>query len=112
MIANSDYADHRALWHALRLVSAMAEHAESDTIVNLVVVMSVLLAAGVVFATRFRFLVLLAVGFCVVAAVLDIAEIVHQISRSEHGLAALATTVAVVHLTAAAMGVGLQRQHA
>ena len=85
---------------------------ETNTIINLVVVVSVRLAGAVLLAPRFSWLVWAAVVFCLAAAAFDVAEIVHQLSRSEPGFATLAALIAVVHLGTAALGVEIERRHA
>ena len=98
--------------HAEASERVLGINTETDTVVNVVVIVSLLLAAGIVFATRYRALVLVAVGFCLGTGIFDVAEIAHQISRSEHGLALLAAAVALAHLAAAGVGVGVHRETA
>ena len=82
---------------------------ETNTIVTVVVIISVLFALGIVLLPGIRGVVWGATAFCVAAAVFDGAEVAHQISRSEPGLAALATSVTAVHLATASVGARLTR---
>jgi hypothetical protein len=85
---------------------------ESDAVVWLVVIASLVLAAGVLLLPTVSAFVWVAVVFSLAAAVFDIAEIAHQISRSDAGLAALAASIAIIHLAAAVLGVQIERQDA
>jgi len=84
---------------------------ESDTIVWLIVIVSVALAAGILLAPKVSALVWVAATFCLAAGVFDIAEIFHEVSRSDTGLAVLAAVIAAIHSAGAALSVQIQRQH-
>jgi hypothetical protein len=101
-----------AAGQAERSERVLGINTETDTVVNLVILASLALAMAVLLAPRSRTAVWVAVIFCLVAAVFDVAEIVHQLSRSEPGLATLAAAVAVAHLATAALGLRLGRAEA
>jgi hypothetical protein len=73
---------------------------ESPAAVVAAVIVSLLLAVGLWLRNR-RWLALLSVGFAVVFAVFDIAEILHQLDESRTGLAILATVIAGTHVAGA-----------
>ncbi len=85
---------------------------ESNTVVAVAIIVSALLGAGVLLAPRFAELLWATAVFGLAAGVFDIAEIFHQISRSDFGLAALATSIAVLHFGVAALSAGIQRRRA
>ena len=89
------------------------EHAEEEAVLGIdvespgavasAVAVSLALAVGLWLLNR-RWLALVAVGFGLMFAVFDIAEISHQLDESRTGLAVLAGVIAAVHLGAAAAG--------
>ena len=79
---------------------------ESTTLVVVAAVFSLAFAL-ITFRSNFRPLLLATAAFAAVFAILDIAELVHQINESRTGIAALAAVIALVHLAAAAVGVAV-----
>ena len=73
---------------------------ESNALVSVAVAVSLALAALTWLRNR-RSLLVAAVGFALVFAVFDIAEVAHQINESRAGLATLAAAIGVVHLATA-----------
>jgi hypothetical protein len=84
---------------------------ESTPLVILAVIVSLGMAAAVGLA-RAPWVFLLVAAAMIGFAVFDIAEVFHQIDRSEGGIAALAGLVAVLHLGAGLGSAQLRRQHA
>jgi len=81
---------------------------ESWTLVGVAVVLSLGLALAVWFRPL-RPVLLVTAAFALVFAVLDIAEISHQVSASKTGLVAIATAVALLHLSTAGFSVAAFR---
>jgi hypothetical protein len=77
---------------------------ESPLLVTAAVVVSLLLAV-LVLRRPDRRLLLVVAAFAAAFAVLDVAEITHQIHEDRAGLAALATVIAALHTAAAAVAV-------
>ena len=73
---------------------------ESAPLVVLAVIVSLALAVAT-WRSNSKLLLLITAAFAAVFAILDIAELVHQIDRSKAGLAALAAIIAVLHVGAA-----------
>lgn len=73
---------------------------ESTALVIVAAIASLTLAA-LTWRWNLRLLLVAAVAFAVVFAVVDIAELVHQIEESRVGIAALAAAIAVLHIVAA-----------
>ncbi|MEY2523848.1 MAG: hypothetical protein QOJ66_2413 [Ilumatobacteraceae bacterium] len=73
---------------------------ESTPLVVLAVIASLALAVAT-WRSNNKLLLLITAAFAAVFAILDIAELVHQINRSKAGLAVLAAIIAIVHAGAA-----------
>jgi len=83
---------------------------ETGPTVGLAVIASILLAAAVILWPRYRAIVWGAMVFSLAAGVFDIAEVKHQVSRSDTALAVLAAVLAVMHFTAVFVGFEVQRE--
>jgi hypothetical protein len=99
--------------------STTAEHSDSDAVllgvdleswwlVGAVVVVSLGLALAIWFRPIRPLLVLTGV-FTLVFALFDLAEVSHQVSASETGLVAIATVVALLHVSTAGFAVAAYR---
>lgn len=76
---------------------------EAPALVGGVVGLSLVLA-GLVLWRRSKVLLFLAVGFCLLALLADIGELIRQLDRSKVALAAVAAAVALSHVVGAAAG--------
>jgi hypothetical protein len=81
---------------------------ESWTLVGVAVVLSLGLALAIWFRPLRPVLLVTAV-FALVFAVFDVAEVSHQVSASKTGLVAIATVVALLHLSTAGLSVAGSR---
>lgn len=77
---------------------------EATPLVVLAVIVSLILAVATWLSNN-KVVLLITAGFAAVFAVFDIAELVHQIDRSESGLAVLAAILAVIHAGTALLAV-------
>jgi hypothetical protein len=73
---------------------------ESPGLVTVAVVVSLALAAGLWFTAK-RGVAAAAAAFALVFAVLDVAEVSHQLDEDRNGLASLAVSIAIGHALAA-----------
>lgn len=76
---------------------------ESPALVGAVVVVSLVLAGWVLWR-RSKPILYIAVGFCSLAVIGDIGELVRQLDRSKSTLAAVAVAVSISHVVGAAAG--------
>lgn len=81
---------------------------ESVLVVTLAVLVALLLVAAIWWRPR-REVLVVAIVFCLGAAVLDIRELLHQLDEGRNTVAVLAAAVALLHLAATGAGVAALR---
>jgi hypothetical protein len=81
---------------------------ESLPVITIAVLIALLLVAAIWWRPR-REVLIVAIVFCLGAAVLDFRELLHQLDEGRNSVAILAAAVALLHLAAAGAGVAALR---
>ena len=83
---------------------------ESTPLVAFAIIASLLLAAGCWFRPEWRWLLVVTACAMAAFAVLDLRELIHQLDKSNSGLAVMAGAVAILHVAAAVVAVMVSRR--